>query len=172
MWWIVCDPMFGDGRYTSGWRKRHGSGESSINGCVIGCAPSSSSSGSAVRPCTGNCWRWEPSLTLRERWRPTASLVAQQRHAPQRRADPELGGPAGTAPSLMTSTSRTARCGPACRVVWGATHKVAPYADRLIRLRSVLRLAEVERRQVDLRDFDLDAVRIDRRCRALVVHHH
>src|SRR5260370_7550439 len=45
----------------------------------------------------------------------------------------------------MTSTSRTARCGPACRVVleppgadphagWcgrGATHKVAPYADLL-----------------------------------------
>jgi RNA-directed DNA polymerase len=47
-------PMFGDGRRTSGWRKRHGSGENSTSGCVIGCAPSSSSSGSAVRPCTGN----------------------------------------------------------------------------------------------------------------------
>ena len=45
-------------------------------------------------------------------------LVAQQRHAPQRRVDPELFRPAGTAPALMTSTSRTARCGPACRVVW------------------------------------------------------
>jgi hypothetical protein len=31
--------------------------------------------------------------------------VAQQRHAPQRRADPEVVGPAGIAPSLMTSTS-------------------------------------------------------------------
>ena len=30
----------------------------------------------------------------------------------------------------MTSTSRTARCGPACRVVWqGSDQKVAPYAD-------------------------------------------
>ncbi len=26
------------------------------SGCVIGCAPSSSNSGSAARPCTGNCW--------------------------------------------------------------------------------------------------------------------
>ncbi len=39
-----------------GWRKHHGSGESSTSGCVIGCAPSSSSSGSVARPCTGNCW--------------------------------------------------------------------------------------------------------------------
>jgi hypothetical protein len=58
------------------------------------------------------------------------SLVAQQRHAPQRRADPELVGPAGIAPSLMTSTSRTARCGPACRVVWqGSDPQGRPYAD-------------------------------------------
>ena len=49
-----------------------GSGESWTNGCVIGCGPSSSSSGNAVRPCTGNCWRWAPSLTWRDRWRPTA----------------------------------------------------------------------------------------------------
>jgi hypothetical protein len=49
-------PYIWVGRRTSGWRKHHGSGESSTSGCVIGCAPSSSSSGSAVRPCTGNCW--------------------------------------------------------------------------------------------------------------------
>jgi hypothetical protein len=30
----------------------------------------------------------------------------------------------------MTSTSRTARCGPACRVVWqGRSLTAAPYAD-------------------------------------------
>jgi hypothetical protein len=46
------------------------------------------------------------------------ALVAQQRHAPQRRVDPEMVGPTGAAPPLLTSTSRTARCGPACRVVW------------------------------------------------------
>jgi hypothetical protein len=33
-------------------------------------------------------------------------------------ADDSLLRPAGSATSLMTSTSRTARCGPACRVVW------------------------------------------------------
>ncbi|MEH2492934.1 hypothetical protein V1280_008873 [Bradyrhizobium sp. AZCC 2230] len=72
MWWSACGPMFGDGRHTSDWRKRRRSGESSTSGCVIGCAPSSSSSGSAARPCTGNCWQWEPSRTWRDRWRPTA----------------------------------------------------------------------------------------------------
>jgi hypothetical protein len=34
----------------------------------------------------------------------------------QRDADPDRNE--RSAPSLMTSTSRTARCGPACRVVW------------------------------------------------------
>ncbi len=34
-------------------------------------------------------------------------------------------------PSLLTSTSRTARCGPACRVVWqGRRDNSPPYADR------------------------------------------
>ena len=71
-WWNSCGPMCWDGRRTSGWRKLQGSGESWTSGCVIGCGPSNSSNGSAARPCTGNCWRWEPSLTLRDRWRPTA----------------------------------------------------------------------------------------------------
>jgi RNA-directed DNA polymerase len=70
---IICGPTSRDGRHTSGWRKHHGSGESSTSGCVTGCAPSSSNSGSAERPCTGNCWRWEPSLTLLTRWRPTTA---------------------------------------------------------------------------------------------------
>lgn len=54
------------------------------------------------------------------------SLVAEQRHAPQRRADPELVGPARTAPALMTSSSRTARCGPAFRVVWQERPTTSP----------------------------------------------
>ena len=45
-------------------------------------------------------------------------LVAQQREAAQQRADHRLVRPNGIAQTLMTSTSRTARCGPACRVVW------------------------------------------------------
>ena len=45
-------------------------------------------------------------------------LVAQQCQAPEQRADHRLVRSDGTAPTLMTSNSRTARCGPACRVVW------------------------------------------------------
>ncbi|MGY4291680.1 hypothetical protein ACVWXO_010946 [Bradyrhizobium sp. LM2.7] len=41
----------------------------------------------------------------------------------------------GTAPALMTSTSRTARCGPACRVVWQGSD---PQGRPLCRLRSAL----------------------------------
>jgi hypothetical protein len=44
--------------------------------------------------------------------------VAQQCEAAQQRTDDRLVRPAGSTPPLMTSTSRTARCGPACRVVW------------------------------------------------------
>jgi hypothetical protein len=47
-------------------------GESLTSGCVIGCGPSSSNTGNAARPCIGNCWCWEPSLTLRGGWRPIA----------------------------------------------------------------------------------------------------
>ena len=37
---------------------------------------------------------------------------------PQRRPHDPMGGPDGAAQTRMTSISRTARCGPACRVVW------------------------------------------------------
>jgi hypothetical protein len=41
-----------------------------------------------------------------------------------------MGGQAGNTATLLTSTSRTARCGPACRVVWqGRRGKPPPYAD-------------------------------------------
>jgi RNA-directed DNA polymerase len=63
MWWTVCGSMFWGGRPTSGWRKHPGSGKSWTNGCVTGCGPFSSSNGNAARPCTGNCWRSEPSPT-------------------------------------------------------------------------------------------------------------
>ena len=59
----------------------------------------------------------QPELT-RNGWRPTAAAGGATARAPQRRVDPGVLRPAGNAPSLMTSTSRTARCGPACRVVW------------------------------------------------------
>src|SRR5665811_1395938 len=68
---------------------------------------------------------------------------------------------------------------------WSATRapdrsartKAAPVPRRRCRFfyrraLSFRRLAEVERRQIDLRDFDLHLVRIDRRGGALVVHDH
>ena len=45
-------------------------------------------------------------------------LVAQQQPAAQDRADHRVLRQAGRTQTLMTSNSRTARCGPACRVVW------------------------------------------------------
>src|SRR5665213_20876 len=57
-------------------------------------------------------------------------LVAQQRDAPELGADSGLGQPTGDTVSLLTSTSRTARCGPARRVVWqGRRGNPPPYAD-------------------------------------------
>jgi len=44
--------------------------------------------------------------------------LAQQRHAAQQCAAGRLLRPVGRTPPLMTSSARTARCGPACRVVW------------------------------------------------------
>jgi hypothetical protein len=46
------------------------------------------------------------------------TLVAQQPHGPEPRAAHRLLRPPGSSEILLTSTSRTARCGPACRVVW------------------------------------------------------
>jgi hypothetical protein len=45
-------------------------------------------------------------------------LVAQQQLPAQDRVDHGLLRPIGRTQTLMTSNSRTARCGPACRVVW------------------------------------------------------
>ena len=45
-------------------------------------------------------------------------LVAEQCGRPQPGAHHRLLRQTRRTPSLMTSTSRTARCGPACRVVW------------------------------------------------------
>src|SRR4030067_2752212 len=60
-----------------------------------------------------------------------ARLVAEQRWRHQTGADRGLLRPPRHTPSLMTSTARTARCGPACRVVWeGCAHVIAPYPDR------------------------------------------
>jgi RNA-directed DNA polymerase len=67
-------PYIRVGRRTSGWRKHHGSGESSTSGCVIGRAPSSSSSGSAVRPCTGNVAR-QVAANSRRWWRNSGMLL-------------------------------------------------------------------------------------------------
>ena len=55
------------------------------------------------------------------------TLVAQQPHGAEHADAPRLLRPPGSPEILLTSTSRTARCGPACRVVWqGAAIIVAP----------------------------------------------
>jgi hypothetical protein len=46
------------------------------------------------------------------------ALVTQQWQVTQQRADHRSLRSSGSAAPLMTSTSRTARCGPACQVVW------------------------------------------------------
>ncbi len=49
---------------------------------------------------------------------PCRQLVAWQRHGHQHHHAAGPLRPPGSAQILLTSTSRTARCGPACRVVW------------------------------------------------------
>ncbi len=71
------------------------------------------------RRCTGSCGLWVRAGIRRHRWRPT---LAAGGATARMRAEPDLAHcvlrPARRSPPLMTSTSRTARCGPACRVVW------------------------------------------------------
>ena len=61
------------------------------------------------------------------------ALVAQLRDGDPHRAPERAVRPAGRAPAgPMTSTPRTARCGPACRVVWQGERRhtsPSPYAD-------------------------------------------
>lgn len=67
--------------------------------------PRTAFTGSDARRCKAGVGQW-----------PT--LVAQQCQAAQRRADHCLVRPTGLAPTRLTSSSRTARCGSARRVVW------------------------------------------------------
>ena len=56
------------------WRKPRRSGANSMNGCVTGCGRSSSSTGGAERPCTGNCWHLGAAPSVASGWRPTAAV--------------------------------------------------------------------------------------------------
>ena len=62
------------------------------------------------------------------------ALVAQLRDGDPHRAPERAVRPAGRAPAgPMTSTPQTARCGPACRVVWQGERRhtsPSPYADQ------------------------------------------
>ncbi|WP_274852507.1 group II intron maturase-specific domain-containing protein [Sinorhizobium meliloti] len=54
-------------------------------------------------------------------------MVAQQRHVAQFGPNPQVDGCPPYPPPRLTSTLRTARCGPACRVVWqGRGHNGRP----------------------------------------------
>ena len=63
--------------YLLGWKAYFGlaqtpksSGASWTNGCDIACGRFTSSTGSAVRPCSGNCDTWALRRTLRNGWGP------------------------------------------------------------------------------------------------------
>ena len=60
----------------------------------------------------------------RNRWE-CAALVAQQPLRVESNYAYQLLRPARCAATLVTSTSRTARCGPACRVVWEGIGQVS-----------------------------------------------
>ncbi|TCM79861.1 reverse transcriptase (RNA-dependent DNA polymerase) [Rhizobium sp. BK068] len=52
------------------------------------------------------------------------SLVAQQRQTPQQHPHHQMGRPTRNAQTRLTSISRTARCGSACRVVWQGRDRI------------------------------------------------
>jgi hypothetical protein len=59
-----------------------------------------------------------------------APPLAEQRHTSERSPRSKLGRSTRHPPSLLTSTPRTAGCGPACPVVWqGRAGDCFPYAD-------------------------------------------
>ena len=87
-------------------------------GCVTGCVPSSSSSGGAGGRSTARCEPWAQNPALRDRWRPTAVAGGATARCCSAACSPLRDSTGWITPSVMTSTSRTARCGPACRVVW------------------------------------------------------
>jgi hypothetical protein len=68
-----------------------------------------------ARSCTG--WTNGYATGCAHR-RQCKTLVAQQPHGPEPGADNHLLRPPGSPEILLTSTFRTAPCGPACRVVW------------------------------------------------------
>src|ERR1700677_2275478 len=71
------------------------------------------------------CWKWHQMSTLVERSgadevKPSLTPVSDE----DRRPHSQTGN------TGQTSTSRTARCGPACRVVWeGRGRKASPYPN-------------------------------------------
>jgi hypothetical protein len=69
-------------------------------------------------------------LTRRSGGRSMKDVVARLRPCVQSWTDPRILRSAGCPSTLLTSTSRTARCGPACRVVCqGYGLMAVPYAD-------------------------------------------
>jgi group II intron reverse transcriptase/maturase len=70
----VCGLTSWGGKPTSGWRKRRASGVRWMNGCGIGSGRFNSSTGSAARPCIGNCAHSERRMVWRERWLPIRAV--------------------------------------------------------------------------------------------------
>ena len=113
-----CASMCRGGRRTSGWRRHPRSGASWTSGCVTGCGRCNSSTGNAAPRSTAKRASSGPPQTGPTGRQRRTALVARERSGAQRRAHHRPLRPHGRTPSVLTSTSRTARCGPACRVVW------------------------------------------------------
>ena len=103
---------------TFGWHKRPESGESSTRGSP----PPQGHTAQAVESVQSDLSGIQGAGSL-ARCGPTIGgklppMVAQQPRGAQYRVDHCVLRPAGSAQIVLTSSSRTARCGPACRVVW------------------------------------------------------
>jgi len=120
------------GRILPAWQTRLAFSLTWTNGFVTACEPFTSSTGNGARPSTANCVLGASPSTQRRRSQPTAGAGGRTRRTHQRGLSHQLLRPTGCPPAgRVTSTSRTARCGPARRVVWQGSSKIirGPYAD-------------------------------------------
>ena len=106
----------------------------------IACGPSSSNRGNAVKPPIANCASGVHPPMWRHRWRPIpATGGATAECFCTRGAESQMGRRTENPPSLLTSTSRTARCGPACRVVWeGESRRLLPLSRSILPGKSLI----------------------------------
>ncbi len=115
-----CGATCRAGRPTSGSPRLPASFASWTSGSATACERCSSNSGNAAQRSTANCAPAECPCAPLRKWRPTSGAGGATRHtAHQHRSAQQLLRRARRSPARrVTSTLRTAGCGPACPVVW------------------------------------------------------